>query len=100
ARYVPGCISPASKLTDEGVIIISMSSGNGTYVTTAWTKDLGDAHGNISSPIRHLHLVLNFILILKRQIIFSGYRYKIFATLVEDEVVMSIWVEPDGTGIS
>ncbi|XP_030189806.1 peroxiredoxin-5, mitochondrial isoform X2 [Lynx canadensis] len=87
--HLPGFVEQAGALKAKGVQVIACLSVNDVFVTAEW----GRAH---NSGGKETGLLLDDSLVS----LFGNRRLKRFSMVVEDGVVKSLNVEPDGTGLT
>ncbi|XP_022899820.1 peroxiredoxin-5, mitochondrial [Onthophagus taurus] len=97
--HLPGYVAQADSLKTKGIDEIVCVSVNDPFVMSAWGKEQGvgqkirmlaDPQGTFTKTIE-----LNTDLA-----VLGGLRSKRYSMVVEDGVVKSLQVEPDGTGLS
>uniref|UniRef100_A0A8C0R0Q8 Peroxiredoxin-5 n=1 Tax=Canis lupus dingo TaxID=286419 RepID=A0A8C0R0Q8_CANLU len=87
--HLPGFMEQAEALKAKGVQVIACLSVNDVFVTEAW----GRAH---NSGGKETDLLLDDSLVS----LFGNHRLKRFSMVIENGIVKSLNVEPDGTGLT
>lgn len=97
--HVPGFVQKADELKKSGIAEIVCVSVNDPFVMSAWGKDQ-NASGKVrmlADPAAAFTKAANLSIDLPP---LGGVRSKRYSMVVENGVVKSLNVEPDGTGLS
>lgn len=100
--HLPGFVEQADALKAKGIQVVACLSVNDVFVTEEW----GRAHGTegkvrlLADPTGAFGKETDLLLDDKLVPLFGNRRLKRFSMLIEDGVVKSLNVEPDGTGLS
>ncbi|XP_006937529.2 peroxiredoxin-5, mitochondrial [Felis catus] len=100
--HLPGFVEQAEALKAKGAQVIACLSVNDVFVTTEW----GRAHNSggkvrlLADPTGAFGKETGLLLDDSLVSLFGNRRLKRFSMVVEDGVVKSLNVEPDGTGLT
>lgn len=97
--HVPGYVQKADELKKSGIAEIVCVSVNDPFVMSAWGKDqnAGGKVRMLADPAAAFTKAVNLSIDLPP---LGGVRSKRYSMVVENGVVKSLNVEPDGTGLS
>ena len=96
--HLPGFIKNIEEVRSKGYSVLACVTVNDPFVTEAWGKEL-QADGKVrilADPLATFTKAIN----MEKEIppLGQGVRSKRYTILVEDNVVKSVFEEPDGTG--
>ncbi|XP_002916710.1 peroxiredoxin-5, mitochondrial [Ailuropoda melanoleuca] len=100
--HLPGFVEQADALKAKGVQVIACLSVNDVFVTEEW----GRAHNSggkvrlLADPTGAFGKETDLLLDDSLVSLFGNHRLKRFSMVVEDGIVKSLNVEPDGTGLT
>ncbi|XP_008707196.1 peroxiredoxin-5, mitochondrial [Ursus americanus] len=100
--HLPGFVEQADALKAKGVQVIACLSVNDVFVTAEW----GRAHNSggkvrfLADPTGAFGKETDLLLDDSLVSLFGNHRLKRFSMVVEDGIVKSLNVEPDGTGLT
>nr|CAD7461312.1 unnamed protein product [Timema tahoe] len=100
--HLPGYVTKAEELKGKGIQEIVCVSVNDPFVMSAWGKEHG-ANGKVHVHNARLYPSAAFAKALDLQVDLpplGGVRSKRYSMVVEDGVIKTLNVEPDGTGLS
>jgi peroxiredoxin len=97
-KHVPGYLAHAREFKQKGVDKIAVLAVNDFFTMKAWAKaqDIGDEISFVADGNGELTNALGLELDLTKAVL--GKRCKRFSMVLEDGIVKSLSVEPDGTG--
>lgn len=97
-KHVPGYLAHARDFKQKGVDKIAVLAVNDFFTMKAWAKaqDIGDEISFVADGNGELTNALGLELDLTKAVL--GKRCKRFSMVLEDGIVKSLSVEPDGTG--
>lgn len=100
--HLPGFVEQAGALKAKGVQVVACLSVNDVFVTEEWGRahSVGDKVRLLADPTGAFGKETDLLLDDSLVPLFGNRRLKRFSMVVEDGVVKSLNVEPDGTGLT
>lgn len=100
--HLPGFVEQAGALKAKGVQVVACLTVNDVFVTQEWAR-IHNAEGKVrllADPTGTFGKETDLLLDESLVYLFGNQRLKRFSMVIEDGIVKSLNVEPDGTGLT